>query len=125
MVTGASGFLGRSVCAQLHREELVHIGADLRAADPCDVTDRQAVDRLFRTHRIDTVIHLAATLPSACRLNPAQATKVNIVGSANLLEAAAQFGVTGFVFGSSLSVYGSDLYGAGKRAALPTLIGVK
>ena len=119
LVTGADGFLGRSVCAQIRREHLDFIGADRRLPHPCDVTDCKAVDRLFRAHPIDTVIHLAALLPSACRRNPAEATRVNVVGSANLLEAAAGSGVKRFVFGSSISVYGSaprgDIYGAGKR----------
>jgi nucleoside-diphosphate-sugar epimerase len=138
LVTGASGFVGQSVCAQLRRENLEFIGADQRPPDHsiehwrlCDLTDREAVDRLFQAHPIDTVVHLAAMLPSACRLNPLRATSVNVTGSANLLEAAAEFGARRFVFGSSMSVYGlagngaplceqadarpADVYGAGKR----------
>jgi nucleoside-diphosphate-sugar epimerase len=120
LVTGSDGFLGRSVCAQLRRENLDFIGVDRRSQDPCDVTSQEALDRLFRTHPIDAVIHLAAMLPSACRRNPAAATRVNVLGSANLLESAAGFGVKRFVFGSSISVYrsaqeGVDIYGAGKR----------
>jgi len=61
---------------------------------------------------------------------PARATQVNVGGSLNLLEMARQFGVRRFIFGSSLSVYGTcpaeqvvtemdraapeDLYGAAK-----------
>jgi len=138
LLTGSSGFVGQSVCAQLRRENLEFIGADQRPPvhsiehwRACDLTDRAAVDRLFQAHPIDTVVHLAAMLPSACRSNPLQATRVNVTGSANLLEAAAGFGVKRFVFGSSLSVYGlagngtplceqaaaksADVYGAGKR----------
>lgn len=120
LVTGAGGFLGQSVCRQLDRDGLRFIGADRCSPEPCDVTDREAVERLFQTHPIDTVIHLAALLPSACRRNPAEATRINVVGSAHVLEAAAARGVQRFVFASSISVYGSgetgaDLYGAGKR----------
>jgi UDP-glucose 4-epimerase len=66
------------------------------------------------------VIHLAGMLPSACRRNPAEATRINVLGGANLLEVAARAGVQRFVFGSSISVYCStpdnvDIYGAGKR----------
>ena len=138
LVTGSSGFVGQSVWAELSRENLEFIGADQRQPDhsiehwrACDLTDRAAVDRLFQAHPIHAVVHLAAMLPSACRSNPSQATSVNVTGSANLLEAAADFGVKRFVFGSSLSVYGlagdgaplcerapakpADVYGAGKR----------
>jgi nucleoside-diphosphate-sugar epimerase len=138
LVTGSSGFIGRPVCAQLSRENLEFIGADQRQPDhsiehwrACDLTDRAAVDRLFQAHPIDAVVHLAAMLPSACRVNPSQATSVNVTGSANLLEASARLGVKRFVFGSSMSAYGlagegaplcelaparaADVYGAGKR----------
>jgi nucleoside-diphosphate-sugar epimerase len=120
LVTGSSGFLGRSVCAQLDRQRCDFIGADPRSPEPCDVTDRNALERLFRAHTIDTVIHLAGMLPSACRRNPAEATRINVLGGANLLEVAARAGVQRFVFGSSISVYCStpdnvDIYGAGKR----------
>lgn len=120
LVTGSDGFLGRSVCAQLGRENLEFMGVDRRSPHPCDMTDPEALDHLFRTHPIDTVIHLAALLPSACRRNPAEASRVNVLGSATLLESAAAFGVRRFVFGSSISVYCAaqdavDIYGAGKR----------
>jgi nucleoside-diphosphate-sugar epimerase len=124
LVTGSSGFLGRSVCAQLNRQRCDFIGADPRSPEPCDVTDRSALVRLFRGHTIDTVVHLAGMLPSACRRNPAEATRVNVLGGASLLEVAAHSGVQRFVFGSSISVYCSapadvdldvDIYGAGKR----------
>jgi len=108
LVTGARGFLGRAVCA-LHSPS---IGTDL----PCDITDRAAVDELFRGQAFDAVIHLAGLLPSACRADPALAARVNVMGSLNLIEAAIRAGVRRFVFGSSISVYDpSDLYGAGKR----------
>jgi len=115
-VTGANGFVGRNVCARLERESLA-FGIDRRGTEPCDIADAEAVRRLFRAHRIDIVIHLAALLPSACRRDPAEATRVNILGSANLLETAAEPGAKCFVFGRSISVYSAqaDLYGAGKR----------
>jgi UDP-glucuronate 4-epimerase len=113
-VTGAAGFLGRYVCAQLRRENLGYAGVDLHppgaageGCTPCDITDRAAVAELFQTHKFEAVIHLAGMLPSACLANPAAATRINIVGSAHLLEAAAASGVARFVFGSSVTVYGS------------------
>jgi nucleoside-diphosphate-sugar epimerase len=108
LVTGAQGFLGRAVCAQ----QSSAIGTDL----PCDITDRAAVDGIFRGQAFDAVIHLAGRLPSACRADPGLAARVNVMGSLNLIEAAVQARVRRFVFGSSISVYDpTDLYGAGKR----------
>lgn len=119
LVTGSFGFVGRNVCARLSRESLSFVGIDRRGPAPCDIIDRDAVRHLFSAQRIDTVIHLAALLPSACRRDPAEATRVNILGSANLLDVAAESGVKRFIFGSSISVCSAqtdpDLYGAGKR----------
>ena len=138
LVTGAGGFLGRVVCARLREENAAFAGTDQgrpegtgEAWRPCDVTDRGAVVQLFQNRRIEAVIHLAGMLPSACAADPGAATRVNITGSLNVLEAAAEAGVRRFVFGSSMSVYGAggdgkpltedapacptDVYGAGKR----------
>jgi nucleoside-diphosphate-sugar epimerase len=128
LVTGADGFVGRSVCAALRRAGLDHLGLDRRV---CDITDQAQLGAIFRAHRIGAVIHLAAILPTASRANPELATRVNVVGSVNLLEAAVASGVARFVFGSSMSVYGAegdgspvseesparptDLYGSAKR----------
>lgn len=138
LVTGAGGFLGSFVCAHLQNENREYLGTDRHSPKDydskcvaCDVTDPDAVAALFRTHRIDTVIHLAAMLPSASQANPYEGTRVNVSGGVTLLEAAARFGTARFVFGSSMSVYGRvangqpipeshpatpvDTYGAAKR----------
>ena len=73
----------------------------------CDVTDRAALERLFRTEPVDAIVHLAAILPTAAQRQPLLATRVNVQGSVNLLELAREFHVRRFIFGSSLSVYGT------------------
>ena len=109
LVTGGGGFLGRVVCRELRQAALPCLGADLRGADcACDVTDREAVFRLFETQAICAVIHLAALLPSASRADPSLATRVNILGTVNVIDAAARHGVQRFVFGSSMSVFGNQ-----------------
>ena len=135
LVTGADGFVGRSVCALMRRTGVNCLGLDQRpcseTSQVCDIADHEALGAVFRAHRIGAVIHLAGVLPTASRANPELATRVNIVGSANLIEAAVTFGVARFVFGSSMSVYGAegdgfpvsedrparptDLYGTAKR----------
>ena len=138
LVTGAGGFIGRSVGAALRRTGLNYVGLDRRPGDDpvtgwqvCDITDGAALATVFRTHTIGAVIHLAAVLPTAARAHPELATRVNVVGSANLIDAAVSSGVERFIFGSSMSVYGAegngsplsedcpaqptDLYGAAKR----------
>jgi nucleoside-diphosphate-sugar epimerase len=141
LVTGAEGFLGRALVRLLQRTDQRVIALD--SSEPaiseeqsgatkilCDITDQQQLEKVFRDYEIDSVVHLAAILPTAAQRDPFLATRVNVVGSVNLLELARQFGVARFVFGSSLSIYGScfpdyvvsendraapeDLYGAAK-----------
>jgi nucleoside-diphosphate-sugar epimerase len=135
LVTGAAGFVGRQVVRILHGREERCFACDVRtceiiSTEVCDITDQAALAKLFQLHPIKNIVHLAAILPSACRQDPELGTKVNIVGSLNLLQAAVQAKVRRFVFGSSSSVYGlgvgerpvseqelakpSDLYGAAK-----------
>lgn len=96
----------------------------------CDISRREELRRVFEQHNIDQVVHLAAILPTVAQRDPVRATAVNINGSLNLLELSREFGVRRFVFGSSLSIYGSwppdhvvsetdraapeDVYGAAK-----------
>jgi UDP-glucuronate 4-epimerase len=134
LVTGAAGFIGRQVVADLQTCGQQVIAIDLGPgevpSEDCDITDETALAKLFQTHSIQNVIHLAAILPSASRVNPERATGVNILGSLNVLQAAARAKVRKFVFASSSSVYGlgvgkgpvseqepakpGDLYGAAK-----------
>ncbi len=73
----------------------------------CDVSNGDQVQGLFETSRIHGIVHLAAILPTAAQREPLLATQVNVYGSLHLLEMARRFGVRRFVFGSSLSVYGT------------------
>ena len=120
LVTGARGFIGRAVCKLLQRLSYEVVSVDCAATSQhetnlvslitqmeVDITDRLKLRKLFETREISAVIHLAAILPTASGRDPVRATEVNIDASANLLEISREFGVRRFVFGSSLSVYGT------------------
>lgn len=142
LVTGGRGFIGRAVRKLLQCSGYTVLVLDQpeSAAGPghfaigreiaIDITDREQLRSLFQGRPIAAIVHLAAILPTMAQRDPARATQVNVEGSLNLLEMARQFGVRRFVFGSSLSVYGTcpagqvvremdraapeDLYGAAK-----------
>jgi nucleoside-diphosphate-sugar epimerase len=143
LVTGGRGFIGRAVRKLLQRSGYSVLALDQpESAAPgpghfalgrefgIDITDREQLRWLFQARPVAAIAHLAAILPTMAQREPARATQVNVEGSLNLLEMARQFGVQRFVFGSSLSVYGSrpaeqvvtemdraapeDLYGAAK-----------
>lgn len=54
-----------------------------------DVRDRQALDDVFLNHKIDFVVHAAATkiVPTA-ELNPEECIKTNIYGAINVIKAS-------------------------------------
>ncbi len=74
-----------------------------------DVTDRQRVLDALSLKPLSAVIHLAGLVTMGCERNPDLAMRVNLGGTANLLEAARQVGVSTFVFASTISVYGPNV----------------
>jgi nucleoside-diphosphate-sugar epimerase len=139
LVTGGRGFVGRTAVSLLRRAGHGVISldqADVPSPDRvkgeivCDINDTQYLHTVFEEQKIGDIIHLAAVLPTAAQRDPAKATRVNLDGSLRILEMARESGVRRFVFGSSLSVYGTcpaervvseadraapeDLYGAAK-----------
>jgi UDP-glucuronate 4-epimerase len=72
-----------------------------------DVADRPRVERLFQEVQFDQVIHLAARAGIRPSLEePALYQRVNVEGTANILEAARKRGVAKLTLASSSSVYG-------------------
>ena len=122
MITGGRGFIGRAAAELLLNSGYRIISLDTQPAESdgdsesrveisCDIADRDQLRRIFATYDCDGIIHLAAILPTPAQRDPVRATGVNVQGSLNLLEMAHEFGARRFVFGSSLSIYGS--YAAG------------
>ena len=130
LVTGGAGFIGSHVCERLLRDgHQVWAFDDLNDFyDPAfkqrnlrdiqalakpfqfvrgDITNRAALDELFASVKFDQVIHLAARAgvrPSL--VDPALYQRVNVEGTANVLEAARVAGVKKITIASSSSVYG-------------------
>jgi len=64
---------------------------------------------LARLKPFSAIIHLAGLITMACERDPDAAMRVNVGGTANLLEAARLAGVPRFVFASTISVYGPNV----------------
>jgi UDP-glucuronate 4-epimerase len=130
LLTGGAGFIGSHVAeAVLHgsgelaiidsvddfyaparkRQNLGEIGTGRFAWFEIDIRDPHEVRGAMERFRPEVVIHLAARAgvrPSI--LQPALYESVNVAGTLHLLEAAREFGVERFIFGSSSSVYGAS-----------------
>lgn len=76
---------------------------------PMDVEDGAGVDRLFREHRINTCVHLAAQAGVRYSLDhPHPYVQTNVAGFLNVLEAARHRGLRHLIYASSSSVYGNN-----------------
>lgn len=122
LVTGGAGFLGSHLSeALLARGHTVTILDDLSGGFernvpvgarfvPGSVNNYALVNFLCRQEKYDAIYHLAAYAAEGLshfirRFNYTN----NVVGSANVINAAVEFGVKKLVFTSSMAVYGHGL----------------
>jgi GDP-4-dehydro-6-deoxy-D-mannose reductase len=115
LVTGASGFAGRHLCAHLGASGDDVVGLDRGGAGGFDVTDRASVHAAFEAARPDVVYHLAAFAHVGDSWSvPDLVTRVNVEGTVNVLAAAQAVGVR------RVLVVGSAAEYANPTSAAPT-----
>ncbi|MCA9314673.1 MAG: GDP-mannose 4,6-dehydratase, partial [Planctomycetes bacterium] len=110
LVTGGAGFIGSNFVAYLleqpdFRGRVINLDAltyagnlanvaalrenERHAFEHVDIRNRAALDRVFREHDVDTVVHLAAeSHVDRSIAAPADFITTNVVGTFQLLEAA-------------------------------------
>lgn len=74
-----------------------------------DIRDKNGLEEIFKNHKIDLIIHLAALAgvrPSIER--PLEYEEVNVRGTMNLWELCKEFNIKKFICASSSSVYGNN-----------------
>ena len=124
LITGGTGLIGSSLAEKLlARDERVVLfdaaPAEARLAplrthgEHLQVVrgDVQSIAELveaIRKHRVTAIVHLAFLLGGEGNLVPERATRINILGTVNALEAARLTGVERVLLASSITVYGSD-----------------
>ena len=120
IVTGGAGFIGSHLV-----DKLIEQGIEVTILDnlstgkkqninpkaefiDCDIFKDTYGDLIFLLNGADTVFHLAAkTTVQESIEKPSLYNNINVVGTLNLLEAAAAMKVKRFIFSSSSSVYGN------------------
>lgn len=127
LLTGGAGFIGSHIAVELlQRDYDVVIADDLSNSSPdvperiekitgrapvfyrMDVSDRQALDRVFRAHDIAAAVHLAGYKAVGESVQkPLAYYRNNLDTTLALLEVMADHGVHRLIFSSSATVYGN------------------
>ena len=131
LVTGTAGFIGSTLAKRLLERGDQVIGID-NLNDYYDVQikkdrlaqllpnpnftdvrgnleDKNLIDSVFKQHKPDRVVNLAAQAGVRYSLiNPQAYVDANITGFLNILEACRHFGTEHLVYASSSSVYGAN-----------------
>ena len=138
LVTGSAGFIGANIVKRLFKvcDKVMVIGLDnmndyydvalkehrladierARTDSTCsyifykgDIVDKTMITRIFREHRPQVVINLAAQAGVRYSVeNPDAYINSNIIGFYNILEACRHYPVDHLVYASSSSVYGGN-----------------
>ncbi len=132
LVTGGAGFIGSHLVEKLLAENVWRVAVvddfndfyapEMKRANvapfagnenfrlyEADISDANALRRIFDENKFDAIVHLAARAGVRPSLEqPKLYAETNINGTLNLLDLAKDFAVEQFVFGSSSSVYGNN-----------------
>jgi UDP-glucuronate 4-epimerase len=130
LITGVAGFIGYHIAqkflneghvvvgidnlndyydVQLKKDRLAQIKSDQFTFIKADIAELNQVTEVFDPHDFDIVVNLAAQAGVRYSIeNPAEYTRTNLNGFANILEACRQNKVQHLVFASSSSIYGNN-----------------
>lgn len=119
LVTGGAGYIGSVITEELIGEgnsvvviDNLHQG-HREAVSPeaefvqADLSDSEALDRVFRNHPIDVVVHMAAEsiVPDSIT-DPMKFFGNNVGCGLNLLDTMIKHGILRIIFSSTAAVYG-------------------
>jgi len=130
-ITGGAGFIGSHLCEKLidsgHRVICIDnfddfydpsikennlskmIGSSHFKLYRSDICSIDRMEEIFSENNIDLIIHMAAKAGVRSSIkNPLLYERVNILGTANLLECCRKYKISKFIFASSSSVYGGN-----------------
>ncbi len=121
LVTGALGQIGTDLTTALRNNYGADnvIASDIRPAPEkhfscdgpfvqLDVTSSDAIERILRNHKIDSVFHLAALLSAVGEKNPQACWDVNMGGVMNMLNLGVKLELNRLIIPSSIAVWGPD-----------------
>lgn len=106
LITGSAGFVGRTLRTHLEVAGDTVVPTDRAVGGP-DITDRDALMRIWASAGADVVYHLAAQshVPSSWE-DPIGTLRVNVEGTQNVIDASRESGVARVIVVTSAEVYG-------------------
>jgi UDP-glucose 4-epimerase len=124
LVTGCAGFIGSVVTERLLEKGHTVVGVDdLRESYPENIPEGVitcykhalwnwgVLDYIFQHHKIDCVIHLAASsIIGRANTNPEEFFSNNVMEGQVLLQCMKTAGVKNIIYSSTASVYGEPQY---------------
>jgi len=76
-----------------------------------DIADRLILDKVFREHKFDAVMHFASFIQVGESVqDPAKYYQNNVVNTLRLLNAMHSYGVDKFIFSSTAAIFGEPAY---------------
>ncbi|MBR58538.1 MAG: hypothetical protein CMH54_11015 [Myxococcales bacterium] len=110
LVTGAAGFIGSQLMERLRAAGVNARGVDLRPSSDemlqADICDLEQLAAVFESVRPRRVVHAAAIVDD--RVDPDLVRRVNVDGTANVLDCCHRYAVDRLVHMSSIVVLGFD-----------------
>jgi UDP-glucose 4-epimerase len=115
VVTGVAGFVGSNLGAKLSSEGYDVVGIDNLSAGTLDNVPKGIqfhkgdicdpdIDRVLEG--ATTIFHLAAKNCLAdCAANPVETARINVAGTANMLQAAVKAGIKSFIYADTSAEY--------------------
>lgn len=119
LVTGGTGLIGSKIGRTLSARGDAVVALDvaippagdfsfLRAVERGSVDEMHTIVRAIQTHKVERIVHLAAVLGGSCEDDPLAASRINVMGTLTVFEAARLCGVDRVVTASSMVVFGCD-----------------
>ena len=131
LITGSAGFIGSALCIKLLNNGNFVVGIDnhndyydpeLKNArlnrhinhpyyehNRADIEDNKKIHQIFKKHKFNAVINLAAQAGVRYSLkNPMAYINTNIIGFMNILECCKSHEIEHLIYASSSSVYGAN-----------------